>query len=182
MDFKLLDNAKDIGEAFIARFVMSWDEFQVELKDFIAAMEKKNHPVDFAFYEQSLFWDRMRRNFPCVSMDEALKFLRKHSGPVFFMGEKGEDGFWRGKRVVDFIAEADSHALAKKIEQEWYDSYRLAMQDMHDPDAILPGDLYVFDASMNWCVVFTHETTDWESELDDPMKAAESRVCIICTA
>ena len=63
MDFKLLDNTKDIGVAFIDRFVMSWEEFQVELKDFIAKMEKKNHPVDFAFYEQSLFWDRMHLNF-----------------------------------------------------------------------------------------------------------------------
>ena len=71
-------------------------------------------------------------------------------------------------------------ALAEKIEQEWYDSYRLAMQNMYDPDAILPDDLYVFDSSMNWCVVFTHETTDWESEIDDPLKAAESRYCIIC--
>ena len=181
MDYKLLNNAKAIGEAFVARFVMTWEEFQVEQKDFIAEMEKKNHLVDFTFYEQSLFWDRMPRNFPCVSMAEALKFLRKHRGPVFFMGEKGEDGSWSGKRVVDFIAEADAHALAEKIEQEWYDSYRLAMQNMYDPDAILPDDLYVFDASMEWCVVFTHETTDWESELDDPMKAAESRVCIICT-
>lgn len=182
MNFKLLDNTKDISEAFIDRFVMSWEEFQVERKDFIAEMAKKNHPVDFAFYEQSLFWDRMGLKFPDVSMAEALAFLREHSGPVFFMGEKGEDGFWQGRRVVDFIAEADSHALAEKIEQEWYDSYRLAMQNMYDPDAILPDDLYVFDSSMNWCVVFTHETTDWESELNDPMKAAESRVCIICKA
>ena len=61
-----------------------------------------------------------------------------------------------------------------------YDSYRLAMQNRYDADAFLPGDFYVFDSSMTWCVVFTHETTDWESELDNPMKAAESRVCIIC--
>ena len=182
MDFKLLENTKDLSEAFIARFVLSWEEFQVEMKDFIAEMEKKSHPVDFAFYEQSLFWDRMGPKFPYVSMEEALVFLRGHSGPVFFMGERGEEGFWRGKRVVDFIAEADAYDLATKIDQEWYDSYRLAMQDMYDPDAILPSDLYVFDASMEWCVVFTHETTDWESELDDPMKAAESRVCIICMA
>ena len=51
---------------------------------------------------------------------------------------------------------------------------------MYDPDAMLPEDLYVFDLSMEWCVVFTHETTDWESELDNPMKATESRYCIIC--
>ena len=83
--------------------------------------------------------------------------------------------------MLNFISEADSCELAETIEQEWYDSYRLAMQDMYDPNAILPEDLYIFDRTMTWCVVFTHETTDWESELDNPMKAAESRVCIICT-
>ena len=51
---------------------------------------------------------------------------------------------------------------------------------MYDADAFLPEDLYVFDLSMKWCVVFTHETTDWKSEIDNPMKAAESRYCIIC--
>ena len=30
-----------------------------------------------------------------------------------------------------------------------------------------------YDQTMDWCVVFTHETSDIESELDDPMKAAE---------
>ena len=181
MDFKLVENTKELGEAFIDRFILTWEEFQIEMKDFIAEMEKNNHPVDFAFYEQSLFWDRMGSKYPYVSMEEALAFLRGHSGPVLFMGETGAEGSWEGKRVVDFIAEADAHDLAAKIDQEWYDSYRLAMQDMYDPTAILPYDLYVFDWTMTWCVVFTHETTDWESELDDPMKAAESRVCIICT-
>jgi hypothetical protein len=33
---------------------------------------------------------------------------------------------------------------------------------------------------MTWFIAFTHETTDWDSELTDPMKAAESRYCI-CT-
>ena len=48
---------------------------------------------------------------------------------------------------------------------------------MYNPNPILPEDLYVFDSSMSWFVVFTHETTDWETE--DSMKEAESRYCII---
>ncbi len=178
MNYKLLENTKELGERFLARFTLPWEEFRVELKDFIAEMEKSNHTVDFAFYERSLFWDRMSPKFPSVSMEEALEFLRKQSGSVFFMSEKREEGSCQGKMVVDFIAEADARDLAAKINQEWYDSYRLAMEYRYDPNAILPEDLYVFDSSMTWCVVFTHETTDWES--DDPMKEAESRVCMIC--
>ena len=51
---------------------------------------------------------------------------------------------------------------------------------MYNPDAILSDDLYVFDCSMKRCVVFTHETTHWESEVDNPMKDAQSRLCIVC--
>ena len=180
MNLKLLDNTKDISKAFIDRFVMSWEEFQVKQKAWIAEMAKPQYPINIDWYEQSYMWDRMNPDFPCVSMEEALAFLREHSGPVFFMTEKGEDIYYQGKKSVDFIAEADAHTLAARIKQEWYDSYRLAEQNMYDADAFLPDDLYVFDSSMMWCVVFTHETTDWESELDNPMKAAESRYCIIC--
>ena len=180
MNIKMLDNANDISKAFIDHFVMSWDEFQVKQKDWIAEMSKTNYPINTVWYEQSYMWDRMNPDFPRVSMEEALAFLRGHSGSIFFMTEKGEDIYYQGKKSVDFIAEADAHALAERIEQEWYNSYRLAEQNMYDADAFLPEDLYVFDVSMKWCVVFTHETTNWESEIDDPMKAAESRYCIIC--
>ena len=180
MDIKLLDNTTDIRESFINRFVMSWGVFQVELKDFIANMEKKNYLIDIAFYERSYMWDRMSPDFPRVSMKEALMFLREHSGPVLFMSDNEEVPCYRGQMPVAFIAEADAHMLADRIEQEWYDSYRLAEQNMYDPNAFLPYDLYVFDSSMTWCAVFTHETTDWESEIDNPMKAAESRYCIVC--
>ncbi len=130
--------------------------------------------------KQAYMWDKMSPDFPRVSMEEALAFLREHSGSVFFMTEKGEDIYYQGKKLVDFIAEADAQTLAARIEQEWYNSYKLGAQNMYDADAFLPDDLYVFDLSMKWCVVFTHETTYGESETDNPMKAAESRYCIVC--
>ena len=178
MNFKLLDNTKDISKAFVDRFVMSWAEFQVKQKDLIAERAKTNYPINIAWYKQSYMWDKMNPEFPRVSMEEALAFLREHNGSVFFMTEKDESKYFQREKTVDFIAETDAHALAAKIEQEWYDSYRLAEQNMYDADAFLPDDLYVFDYSMQWCVVFTHETTNWES--DSLMKVAESRYCIIC--
>ena len=176
MNIKLLDNANDIRKAFIDRFVISWDEFQIKQKDWIAKTAKANYPITMDWYENAYLWDRMRPDFTGVSMDTALAFLKEHSGPVFFMSEEGEDTHYQGKELVDFVAEADAHTLAARIEQEWYDTYRLAKQNMYDTDAFLPNDLYVFDSSMKWCVVFTHETADWESENNTP----ESRYCIIC--
>lgn len=180
MNIKMLDNTTEIRKTFIDHFVMPWDEFQVKQKDWIAKMAETNFPITIDWYEKSFMWDRMNPDFPRVSMEEALAFLRGRSGSVLFMTEKGEDTFYHGEQFVDFIAEADAHALAERIEQEWYDSYKLAEQNMYDADAFLPEDLYVFDETMKWCVVFTHETTDWESEIDHPMKAAQSRYCSIC--
>ena len=51
---------------------------------------------------------------------------------------------------------------------------------MYNPNRVLPYEVYVTDRDMTWLIAFTNETTDWDSELTDPMKAAESRYCI-CT-
>lgn len=40
MKIKVMDNARDIREAFKKRFVMSWEEFQVKQKDWIADRKK----------------------------------------------------------------------------------------------------------------------------------------------
>lgn len=48
MTIKRPDNAKDIGEAFVSRFVMSWEEFQVKNKAWIAKMAKMDDPIDLA--------------------------------------------------------------------------------------------------------------------------------------
>lgn len=182
MNIRLLENAKEIREAFMDRFVLTWEAFQVRQKAWIAEMAKNNYLVDLAWYERSFMWDRMDPGFPRVSMKEALAFLREQDGSVLFMGEKDERIAFRGRRVDDFIAQADAQALADEIEREWFDAYRLAQQELYDADAFLPDDLYVFDPAMNWCAVFTHETDDWESEIDDPMKASESRCCILFRA
>lgn len=179
MYIKLLDNAKDIRQAFINRFVMSWDAFQIHHKDWITQMAKNNCPITADWYEKAFMWEKLNPNSLDVSMKDAVAFLKEHSGSVFFITERGNPAYCQ---LVDFIAEADAHILAARIEQEWYDDYRLDAQNMYNPDALFPREVYVFDASMTWCVAFTHETTDWESELDDPMKSAESRYCMICKA
>ena len=177
MYIKLLNNAKDIREAFINHFVVSWDEFQIQRKDWIAEMKKTNYPITEDWYERCFLWEKLDLRLPEVSFEAALSFLREHSSPVLFITEGGNSAYCQ---LVDFVAEADPHCLAARIEQEWYDDYRLEAKNMYNPDAYFPSEVYVFDTSFKWCVAFTHETTDWESELDNPMKAAESRVCIIC--
>ncbi len=141
-------------------------------------MGDRGWPVDERWYDQAFLWDKMDPKYTFTSFKETLAYLRGKNGPVLFMTEKMDED--TRKRDVRYVARADASELADRIEEEWYEMYRLADQDMYNPDA-LPCDIYVFDQAMDWCVVFTHETSDFESELDDPMKAAESRCCIIAT-
>ena len=180
MVIEYLDDIKEIGEAFIKHFVLSWENFQIKHKDWIDEMSKQNYPIDRQWYDQAYMWDKMDPAFASASMKAALDYLRDHPSTVFFMTEKGEGLYFQGTKTIDFVARTDAHQLADRIEYEWNESYRLVSQNMYIPNA-LPEDLYVFDATMNWCVVFTHETTDWEAEkADDWMKVAQSRYCIIC--
>ena len=66
----------------------------------------------------------------------------------------------------------------REIQKEWFDGYTLS-PGWYDPDAYLTDDLYVFDRSVQWCVIFTHETTLDEPYPEDSMQEAESRLCLI---
>ncbi len=182
MEILLLDNNNEIRKNFIEHFVMSWDEFLVELKDFIDSMRKRNEAVDIDFYNKSYMWDKISSKYSRVSFREALKFLSSIDNDVMFMSEDenvpcSAELFINGQKIRNFVAQVGAKDLSKLIEKEWFETYILAEQGMYNPKPILPEDLYVFDNSMTWFVVFTHETTDWETE--DSMKEAESRYCII---
>lgn len=177
MYYKSLDHPETIRQAFMNRFVLSWDAFQTQHKDWIAKMAKTNHPVTQDWYHRAFMWEKMDSKYQSVSMKDAIAFLKEQNGNVFFITEGGDPSYCR---LVDFTAEADARILAARIAHEWYDGHRLGAQNRYNPDALFPEEVYVFDASMKWCVAFTHETTDWEAELDDPMRVAESRVCILC--
>lgn len=185
MKIQLLENATEIRNSFINTFVLSWDEFQVKQKDWIAEIAKNKYMIDINWYNQAYLWDKLNFDFSVATFSDALSALKTHVGKVLIMSEDGtlccpSELFYNNEKVKNFVAQVDVKELAKLIEDEWYDSYKLAAQNMYNPDAVLPEDLYVFDESMTWLVVFTHETTDWEFDENNPMKQAETRYCIIC--
>ena len=143
-------------------------------------MSESGHPITRQWYDRSFLWDKMSPEYPWVSMKEALDFLRERSGKLRFMTETGNKLFRNEEKSVDSVAEADARALADRIERDWFESYRLAEQFMFIPNQIA-DDVYVFDPSLKWCAVFTHETSDREAERnEDARKTAESRLCILC--
>ena len=130
-------------------------------------------------------WDKMSTNFPRVSMKEALDFLRERNNDVLFMSEDVSHHaprhlFLKNKNHIGFVAQTSSEDLAALVEKEWSEFDIPNEQNMSNHLPILPTDLYVFDFSLNWCVVFTHETTDLVPEPDVTIETADNRYCIIC--
>jgi len=186
MDIKLLDKPDEIRQKFIERFVMPWEEFQVVQKEWISEMSKGNYSIDIEWYKRAYMWDKMSADFPRVSMKEALDFLRERNNDVLFMSEDVSDHaprhlFLQNKKRIGFIAQTASIELATLVEKEWFESDIAYEQNMSNHLPILPTDLYVFDFSLNWCVVFTHETTDLVHEPDITIETADNRYCIICS-
>ena len=134
MDFELLDDITKISESFISQFVMSWECFQIKQKDWIDMMDKAGYPIDNRWYNQAYMWDRMDPEFPRVTMQVAMAFLRKHQGNVMFMTEKGEKPYFQGKKSIDYVAKADAAWLADRIEQE---------EERHEKDYIHSIDCFI---------------------------------------
>ena len=184
MKIQLLENALEIRNDFISHFVLSWEEFQTKQKAWIAEMAKNKYAIDINWYKQAYLWDKLNVDFSVATFSNALSELKTRTGKVFIMSEDHtlcglRELLYHNEKVQNFVAQVDVQELAKLIEEEWYDSYELAAQDMYNPDAVLPKDLYVFDESMTWLVVFTHETTDWEFDENNPITQAETRYCMI---
>lgn len=175
MGMEYLNNANDIRDSFMKHFVLPWDDYKNIHNELIA---KRN--IRREWYDRAYMWEKMTADCIDASFEDALDYLRKRTGMVLCITEYGKSESFPGAESQDIIAKADPRYLAERIEYEWYESYRLAEQNKYIADS-LPKDLYVFDKSMRWCVVFTHETDDLDAEEEgDVMKAAQSRYCLIC--
>ena len=160
---------------FMDAFVLTRDEFKTLHSDFVSDLSDYDK-----WYAGAYLWDKMSPDMPEVTIREALKLLRTREGTVLFMSEpeiSGHHGelIHHGRQVYDYVAMADPHELADRIEYEWFEGHRLFLKDRYLTDAILPEDLYVFDTTLDWVIVFTHET--------DPNKnltseGAETRFCM----
>lgn len=136
-------------------------------------------PMDW--YNGTYLWDKMSPDMPEVSFTEALSLLRSRQGSVLIMSES-EDSHkpcslvHHGRPMSDFVAIVDPLELADRIEYEWLESARLLWEEgSFLTDGILPDDLYVFDTTLDWVIVFTHES---DPGADGTREGASSRLCL----
>ncbi len=161
---------KDFTEAFI----LTKEEFRLLHPDFVSRLSSDYDD----WYDGAYLWDKM--SMPSVNFRKALELLRARKGSVLFMSEpeiSGHDAalYLHGRETYDFVAIADARELADRIEYEWFESWRWALEGGSLGELILPDELYVFDTTFDWVIVFTHEN---DPEYDGKPEGAETRFCM----
>ncbi len=161
---------KDFTEAF----VLTKEEWQLLYPDFVSRISSGYDD----WYDGAYLWEKM--SMPSVAFREALELLRTREGTVLFLSESemsDNDGalYLHGREIYDFVAMADARELADRIEYEWFEGWRLMLECGCFGDAILPDELYVFDTTLDWVIVFTHEN---DPDYDGKPEGAETRFCM----
>ena len=145
---------------FMDAFVLSKEDF--ELLRPACREEPETMGGDFdEWFEEAYLWEKMSPDLPVVDFDTALSLLRSRRGTVLFMSESESShkpcGMIRyGREVCDFVAMADAGELSDRIEYEWREYPRLTREAPQE--LTLPEDLYVYDTTLDWVIIFTHET------------------------
>ena len=145
---------------FMDAFVLSKEDFELLHPACRAELETMGGDFD-EWFEEAYLWEKMSPDLPVVDFDTALSLLRSRRGTVLFMSESESShkpcGMIRyGREVCDFVAMADAGELSDCIEYEWREYPRLTREAPHE--LTLPEDLYVYDTTLDWVIIFTHET------------------------
>lgn len=154
MEFKLLpkEQAEKLRESFITKFIDKDTEIYRKYYD-------KNE------YGGRFLWDSLNAAGGVVTQEQAAKLLERFDR-VYFMWD-----FWRKGTVFadeypNAVIETGGGELGRLAVAEWNAEIEAEKHDCYIEHPQLPSDIYVFDDSLSWCVVFTHESNDCD-DLDD---------------
>ena len=177
MNIRLLDNNDEIRQKYINSFLLTKTDFELTHRDFVSDLKQSGKDYE-AWYDNSFMWDRMPSEYHIISISKARESLKDKSVDVLFMSEKkGFGGTCRlvleNEMIEGFVAKTDAAELAKLIEYEWYTGWKAFWEERYF-EGSLPEDLYIFDETFRWTIVFTHET-DWNAE---GATKPETRFCI----
>lgn len=170
MNYRLLQESKTIRGRFLDSFIQPYSEFVSTHSEWIASLRTA---FNRGYYDSMFMWDRLKPGAREISFADALTLLKSKMEEVYFLAEVPKctaREFCRLNSRIEFTAAAVPGELAECICYEWFTEYELFEQGCYLADPILPSDLYVFDETYSWCIIFTHETDETES--------AESRFCL----
>ena len=166
MNFEVLEAkcAKRLRERFIERFIDTGSEYY-----------KKYYAQDDVYGH--FLWDcrkpAVKGQFFEYTQEEAADFL-KTRGSVYFMWDHWREGTVFADEYPDAVIKADGGDVGRLAVDEWNAEIEAEKHDCYIEHPQLPSDIYVFDGSFSWYVIFTHETDEY---IDNAVNAV--RYCIV---
>lgn len=168
MEFEIVPSvkAKQLRENFIKKFVdTTSDHYLKHIKTLL-------QDADDLFYDGYL-WDCLQCNEKYqkeCNMEVAAEFLREKKR-VFMMWDLSSRERLSHKRFSlkypkDTVISAQGRFLSQMVVEEWSREQAAFAADCICEGLCLPHDIYCFDESMAWYVIFTHE--GWEKGWEKP--------------
>ena len=138
----------------------------------------KEHVNTESFNPQELMWQHLNKEIEEVSIDKAIRKLKKIKTPVYFISECEGNPTFNNCALEEyeedkkgFACLADTEWLTEVLEYEWFNKGAVMFDGFNiGSDNTLPDDVYVFDNSASWFAVFTQE---WDGE------DLDSRLCYL---
>ena len=192
MDYTLLneERAKQVRERFESTFIETPEEYiasALKWRDEYFSNNPNAHVYPIPNYDKVVYWSKIKC-YKEIDFAEAISFLSSISNPVYFMSDVELEGYVGmhllkdDKASIGFVAVHDDlKSFAEHIYNEWkcYMTYDYENEEeWFDP--LLPDDLYVFDESFSWMLVFTHHNVD--DFAPDRVENSYNRLCFLLRA
>lgn len=158
MDFEAVDAkcAKQLREKFIKCFVDTESEY---FRDYYDESDE---------YVRHFLWDRLKdysAEKHCCTQEQAAQFLERFDS-VYFMWDFWREGTVFADEYRGAVIKTSGGELGQLSVDEWNAEIEAEKHDCYIEHPQLPSDIYIFDDSFSWYVIFTHEFDDCDS-LDD---------------
>ena len=189
MNYTLLNEqeATRVRERFEKTFIQTQSEYEIDFAKWLEEFKKSpKYTPQFTptpRYDEVIYWSKIKC-YKEIDFAEAISFLSSISNPVYFMSDLELEGYVGihlledCKASIGFVAvHDDPKSFAEHIYDEWkcYMTYDYENEEVWF-EPILPEDLYVFDDSFSWMLVFTHHNVD--DFMPEP-PSGENRGCFI---
>ena len=190
MNYTLLptEKATQIRERFEKTFIQTQSEYEIHFAKWLEEF-KKSPKYDPQFtptpqYDKVIYLSKLKNDDCDILFEDTISFLSTVGNPVYFMSDVELEGYGGmhllqdGNASIGFVAETDNpKEFADFIYYEWR-----RFNDMNDLyfDTVLPQDLYVFDDSFSWMLVFTHHNRDDFSS--EHVENSFNRLCFLLRA
>lgn len=188
MNYTLLneEQAQQVRQAFENAFIETPEEYMTSCIKWREEYFSKNpnaHVCPLPKFDEVIYWSKIKC-YKEIDFAEAISFLSGICNPVYFMSDLALEGYvgmhlLNDQRAsIGFVAvHDDPKSFAEHIYDEWKRYYTYDYENEEEWfEPLLPDDLYVFDDSFSWMLVFTHHNV--EDFMSEP-PSSENRGCFI---